>query len=65
MGRSFDTGTTRWRRQLAMINADKVIVFFGAFYRIFNIAEMMIPTGVPIRTTPEDAQRVLDKFGFE
>lgn len=45
-------GTARWRRELKQQNRDKVIVFVGHQYGIFNTNELMVLFGVPIRTLP-------------
>lgn len=63
MGAGIAIGTAWWRRQLAMVNADKVIVFLGESYGIFDIKEMMILADMRIRTEPGEVVRVLQKWG--
>jgi hypothetical protein len=45
-------GTHRWRRQLQRENRDKVIVFIGNQYGIFDTHEFLILSGVPLRALP-------------
>lgn len=45
-------GTTRWRRELAQQNRDKVIVFKGNRYGIFDTHELMVLSGIPVRDLP-------------
>jgi hypothetical protein len=45
-------GTARWRRELAQQNRDKVIVFKGHRYGIFDIHELMVLSGIPVRDLP-------------
>lgn len=42
-------GTTTWRRRLLEENRDKVIVFVGACYGIFHVAEFSILAGLRIK----------------
>jgi hypothetical protein len=59
-------GPARWRRELRMRNRDKLIVFSGERYGIFDTHEFMILAGVPLQAlpphlgTPED---ILRRFG--
>ncbi len=45
-------GTARWRRELAQQNRDKVIVFKGHRYGIFDTHELMVLSGIPLRDLP-------------
>jgi len=45
-------GTRRWQRQLQRENRDKVIVFIGNQYGIFDTHEFLILSGVPLRVLP-------------
>ena len=45
-------GTARWRRELAQQNRDKVIVFMGNYYGIFDTHELMVLSGIPVRDLP-------------
>jgi len=45
-------GTRRWRQQLQRENRDKVIVFIGNLYGIFDTHEFLILSGVPLRVLP-------------
>lgn len=45
-------GTARWRRELAQQNRDKVIVFKGHCYGIFDTHELMVLSGIPVRDLP-------------
>jgi hypothetical protein len=45
-------GTARWRRELAQHNRDKVIVFKGHHYGIFDTHELMVLSGIPVRDLP-------------
>jgi len=45
-------GTARWRRELAQQNRDKVIVFKGHRYGIFDTHELMVLSGIPVRDLP-------------
>ncbi|MBA3556714.1 MAG: transposase [Gemmatimonadales bacterium] len=47
-------GTARWRRRLKQENRDKVIVFIGAWYGIFHLAELAILSGLRLRTLPPE-----------
>ena len=59
-------GTRRWRRQLQRENRDKVIVFIGHQYGIFDTHEFLVLSGVPLRAlpphlgSPEDVLRRYD-----
>jgi hypothetical protein len=56
-------GPARWRRELRMCNRDKLVVFIGARYGIFDTHEFMVLAGVPLTAlpphlgTPEDILR--------
>jgi hypothetical protein len=45
-------GPARWRRQLQQENRDKVIVFIGQHYGIFDTHELLVLLGVPVRDLP-------------
>lgn len=45
-------GTRRWRRQLQRENRDKVIVFMGPHYGIFDMHVFLVLTGIPVRQSP-------------
>jgi hypothetical protein len=45
-------GTARWRRELVQQNRDKVIVFKGHRYGIFDTHELMVLSGIPVRDLP-------------
>jgi hypothetical protein len=45
-------GTARWRRELTQQNRDKVIVFKGKRYGIFETHELMVLSGMPVRDLP-------------
>jgi hypothetical protein len=45
-------GIERWRRQLQQENRDKLIVFIGEQYGIFDTHEFLVLTGVPLRSIP-------------
>jgi hypothetical protein len=60
-------GTARWRRRLKQENRDKVIVFVGACYGIFHLAELAILSGLRLKTLPPhlgSRQAVLARFGL-
>lgn len=45
-------GTARWRRELAQQNRDKVIVFKGRRYGIFDTHELLVLSGLPVHNLP-------------
>jgi len=45
-------GVARWRRELQRENRDKVIVFIGSQYGIFDLPEFLVLSGVPLRELP-------------
>jgi len=45
-------GTARWRRELAQQNRDKVIVFKGNRYAIFDTHELLVLSGIPVHNLP-------------
>jgi hypothetical protein len=45
-------GTARWRRELAQQNRDKVIVFKGKRYGIFDTHELLVLSGIPVHNLP-------------
>ncbi len=59
-------GTERWRRQLQQENRDKVIVFIGNDYGIFDTHEFLVLTGVPIQCLPphlSSPEEILIRYG--
>ena len=60
-------GTARWRRRLKEENRDKVIVFVGAHYGIFHVAEMAVLAGLRLKTLPPELgspQAILHRYGL-
>jgi hypothetical protein len=60
-------GTARWRQRLREANRDKLIVFIGHAYGIFQLAEFAILTHLPLRRLPPSLgspQAVLQRFGI-
>lgn len=47
-------GGERWRRELKRVNRDKVIVFSGGRYGVFEINEVLHLRGVKVRDPPEE-----------
>ncbi len=47
-------GAERWRRRLEEENRDRVIVFLGAVYGIFPLAEIAVLTGLRLKTLPPE-----------
>ena len=45
-------GPSRWRQELQHLNRDKLIVFFGNTYGIFDLPVFLILTGVPFHLPP-------------
>jgi len=61
-------GVARWRRQLIRENRDKVIVFIGQQYGIFDTHELLVLSGVPVRHLPPELgspEDVLRRYGCE
>lgn len=61
-------GTLRWRRQLQRDNRDKVIVFIGWQYGIFDTHEFLVLSGVPLRKLPPhlgSREDVLRRYGCD
>jgi hypothetical protein len=61
-------GTLRWRRQLQRENRDKVIVFIGKLYGIFDTHEFLVLSGVPLRELPPhlgSREDVLHRYGCD
>ncbi len=59
-------GMARWRRELRLQNRDKLIVFVGEQYGVFDTYEFLILTGVPLRKLPPHIASptdVLRKYG--
>jgi len=60
-------GTERWRRRLKEENRDRVIVFLGAVYGIFHLAEVAVLTGLRLKTLPPalgSRQAILARYGL-
>ncbi len=45
-------GPSRWRQELKRLNRDKLIVFFGNTYGIFDLPVFLMLTGVPFHLPP-------------
>jgi hypothetical protein len=61
-------GVARWRRQLQRENRDKVIVFIGPQYGIFDIHEFLVLSGVPLRELPPQVgsrEDILRRYGCD
>jgi len=61
-------GALRWRQQLQRENRDKVIVFMGQQYGIFDTHEFLILSGVPLRKLPPhlgSREDVLRRYGCD
>ena len=66
--RGQDTGISRYRRRLFMLNRDKLIVFLGDSFGIFRSWEFALLTGVVVRehaVLGETAHTVLRRYGVE
>jgi hypothetical protein len=64
--RGQDTGITRYRRQLAVQNRDKVVVFVGEHFGIFRHYEFALLAGIAVRERAllgETVQTVLRRYG--
>ena len=60
-------GTDRWRRRLKEANRDHVIVFVGAVYGIFHMAEVAVLSGLRLKTLPPELgsrQAILARYGL-
>src|SRR6266566_8832430 len=60
-------GTARWRQRLREENRDKIMVFIGQAYGIFQLAEFAILTHLPLRRLPAalgSPQAILHRFGL-
>jgi hypothetical protein len=58
-------GPARWRRQLYQHNRDKVIVFVGHHYGIFDIHELLLLSNVPVNSLPphlDSRQDILRRY---
>ena len=59
-------GPQRWRRQLQRENRDKVIVFVGPHYGIFDTHVFLVLTGIPLRQLPphlDSREEILRRYG--
>jgi hypothetical protein len=59
-------GPQRWRRQLQRENRDKVIVFVGPHYGIFDTHVFLVLTGIPLRQLPphlDSRAEILRRYG--
>jgi hypothetical protein len=66
--RGQETGITRYRRKLEMLNRDKLVVFLGNLFGIFRSWEFALLTGVTVRehaVRGETAHTVLLRYGVE
>ena len=66
--RGQETGITRYRRKLEMLNRDKLVVFCGESFGIFRSWEFILLLGVTVRERAvmgETAQTVLRRYGVE
>ena len=60
-------GMARWRRQLAKVNMDKVIVFYQGSYGIFDLMELGILSGLRLKVSQENCELVegvLERYGI-
>jgi hypothetical protein len=60
-------GTARWRQRLKEENRDKVIIFVGAAYGIFHLAELAVLSGLRLQRLPSplgSRQDILLRFGI-
>lgn len=61
-------GILRWQRTLAQQSRDKVIVFIGNQYGIFNLYDLLVLVGVTFRRTPphlDPPEKVLRRYGCD
>jgi len=61
-------GILRWQRELTQESRDKVIVFIGTQYGIFNIYDLLVLVGVTFRRTPpylDPPEEVLRRYGCD
>lgn len=61
-------GAQRWRRQLQRENRDKVIVFIGPHYGIFDTHVFLVLCGIPLRELPPhlgSREEILRRYGCE
>ena len=61
-------GSLRWRRQLQRENRDKVLVFIGQQYGIFDTHEFLVLAGVPLRELPPhlgSREDILRRYGCD
>jgi hypothetical protein len=60
-------GTARWRRRLKEENRDRVLVFVGAWYGIFHLAELATLAGLRLKTIPPELgsrQAIFARYGL-
>jgi hypothetical protein len=60
-------GVERWRRRLKAANRDKVIVFVGAYYGIFHLAELAVLGGLRLQSLPPELgsrPAILARYGL-
>jgi Transposase DDE domain len=59
-------GPSRWRQELTRLNRDKLIVFFGTAYGIFDIPVFLTLTGVPFQLPPDfdSHDAILIRYGI-
>jgi len=64
--RGQDTGISRYRRELARKNRDKVIVFKGGYYALLLANELMVLAGMRVQTPfaeQDTPQSILARYG--
>lgn len=64
--RGQNTGITRYRRRLKVLNRDKLAVFLGEHFAILQTWELILLLGVPVRERVlmgESAETVLRRYG--
>jgi hypothetical protein len=59
-------GPARWRQDRQRLNRDKLIVFFGKVYGIFDLPVFLTLTGVPFQLPPElgTPDDILARYGL-
>ena len=59
-------GPSRWRQELRRLNRDKLIVFFGHTYGIFDLPVFLTLTGVPFYLPPDIGTHddILARYGI-
>lgn len=59
-------GPSRWRQELVLLNRDKLIVFFGNLYAIFDIPVFLTLTRIPFQLPAHfgSPQEILARYGI-